>query len=789
MPQLSASIIILTYNNLDYTRQCVESVLEHTDRATYELILVDNASSDGTQAYLGELAENHPNVRILLNEKNEGFARGNNLGAEMAQGEAIVFLNNDTIVTRGWLPGLLNRLDDPGVGMVGPVTNSSGNETRIQVDYSDIEGMPEFARKLSEAQRGRTFEISMLAFLCVALRRAVYQEIGPLDERFGIGMFEDDDYALRLKAKGYKILCVEDVFVHHWGSASFSRLDATEFWSLFQRNLKLYEEKWGIRWLPHPFRLEFIPEQLRQMIDGLVSLSDRAGDYHQQVVGLQQLVSERDEYIADSVQKMDTLYAQVQERDQAIAEKNATIEKTWTMVLERDAYIAEIARSRAWRLVQWLWRVRLRLVPRGSWLERLIIALLRPLRAWRHYGSFGLLRAGLTRLAASRPVKAFGSLAGRLLPRRSREYFQAFRQEYPIYDRSQVTVFTSDEGILPDYPQRRPLTRKDGSERVKVSLISTVRNEATSVDGWLDSLLKQSRLPDELVISDGGSSDKTVELIRKRAEAFPIPIQLIEAPGANISRGRNIAIQHVNYEVIACADFGCELDRDWLQNLILPFESEAEIDVSCGFSQVQPGNEFSRIAGQYFVPDINKVNPQQFIPSGAQLCHAQTSVGAGWRLPGISNLCGGGYAICAERQAAEQALGIRAASDCLLAGADRLAPPLLHLLPLRAGRWRDGHVCLSVLDQGKRTGLELVQAHFGSGACDWIVFINRHLDPPTGRLGTGRVGAASRVIELAAQAAKIGQGTSGWNERRASCLADAGSDQPGTAAGFCGGRC
>ena len=616
MSQLSASIVILTYNNLEYTRQCVDSILEYTDLSTCELILVDNASSDGTPDYLRSLAQSHPDVHILLNENNEGFARGNNMGAALAQGEAILFLNNDTIVTQGWLPGLLKKLEDPKIGMVGPVTNSSGNESRIKVDYTSIDDIPNFAQALSETRRGESFEISMLAFLCVALRREVYDEVGPLDERFGIGMFEDDDYALRLKDKGYKILCVEDVFIHHWGSASFSRLDATDFWSLFQRNLKLYEEKWGVRWLPHPNRLEFIPEQLRQMIDGLVGFSAKTSDYYQQIAGLQHLVGERDAYIAESALKMDALYAQVQERDLAIAEKNQTIEKTWAMVQERDAYIAEIARSRAWRLVQWIWRVRLLLMPHNSPQERLLKGLFRPLRALQKYGPFGLLRVGLTRLAATRPVNWLGRQASRLLPRSWRNYYQAFRQTYPIYDRSQVIVFTNDDSVLPDYPNRQPLLAAEGGERVKISLISTVRNEASNVDIWLNTLLEQSRLPDEIVICDGGSKDDTVELIRTRAADFPIPIRLIEEPGANIARGRNIAIQQVQYEVIACADFGSEFDRDWLQNLILPFESATNVDVSCGFSQVKPVNAFSQIAAQYFVPEINQVDPQQFIPSG-----------------------------------------------------------------------------------------------------------------------------------------------------------------------------
>jgi GT2 family glycosyltransferase/glycosyltransferase involved in cell wall biosynthesis len=615
MPLPCASIIILTYNNLEYTRQCVESVFEHSEAKDFELILVDNASSDGTQAYLQQLADTHPNVKVLLNEKNEGFARGNNLGAALAQGDFIVFLNNDTIVTEGWLPGLLSKLGDPKVGMVGPVTNSSGNETRIQVSYNSIAEMPAFARQLSLSQRGKTFEIAMLAFLCVALRREVYEEIGPLDERFGIGMFEDDDYALRLKAKGYKILCVEDVFIHHWGSASFSRLDASEFWSLFQHNLKQFEEKWGIHWLPHHYRLEFIPEQLRQLIDGVVGLSAKTADYHQQILGLQNLVSERDRYIADSALKMDALYSQVQERDQAIAEKDELINKTWTMVQERDSYIAEIARSRAWRLVQWMWRVRLLLIPHNSWLERLLSALIRPLRAWQRYGAFGALRVGLTRLAATRTVSGLGKFLAKFIPCDWKDYAHAFRQEYPIYDRSRVIVYTDDETILPEYPERRSLRIAMPEQRLKVSLISTVRNEAANVETWLDSLLKQTRLPDEIVICDGGSTDNTVALIQKHAGTFPIPIQLIEEAGANIARGRNIAIGQVHYDLISCADFGCKLDKEWLQNLILPFELDEKIDVSCGFSLIQAGNDFSRIAAQYFVPEINRIDPQQFIPS------------------------------------------------------------------------------------------------------------------------------------------------------------------------------
>jgi GT2 family glycosyltransferase len=345
-----ASIIILTYNNLEYTQMCLESVFENTVYPDFEVVIIDNASQENTVRYLKEFADVHLNVILILNERNEGFARGNNIGAAAAHGDYLVFLNNDVVVTSGWLSGLIRYLGDPKVGMVGPVTNSSGNETRIKVDYQDLDAMHVFAKGCSQKNKGQAFEIPMLAFMCVALRRSVFDEVGPLDERFAVGMFEDDDYALRVREKGYKILCAEDVFIHHWGSAGFSRLGFSEYWRTFQENKIKFEDKWDIEWQPPRYRDKLLGEQLAQIVNEKIWLA-----------------------------------FQVIEKDQKIAE-----------LQNRLAEFEAIKKSTGWSLLQVLWRIREWLAPIGSTRDRLgrrAVAALRNLsQLWSRVNRFSRKR-------------------------------------------------------------------------------------------------------------------------------------------------------------------------------------------------------------------------------------------------------------------------------------------------------------------------------------------------------------------------------------------------------------
>jgi O-antigen biosynthesis protein len=128
------SIIVLSYNNLPYTRLCLESIIENTSYPNYEIIVVDNASEKSTVKYLKSVKASLGNFILILNDENLGFSKANNQGFAISAGEYIVFLNNDTIVTPGWVHGLLYHLQkNPSAGMVGPVTNSIGNEAKIDV--------------------------------------------------------------------------------------------------------------------------------------------------------------------------------------------------------------------------------------------------------------------------------------------------------------------------------------------------------------------------------------------------------------------------------------------------------------------------------------------------------------------------------------------------------------------------------------------------------------------------------------------------------------------------------
>ncbi|WP_246794567.1 glycosyltransferase [Burkholderia perseverans] len=254
LPQPTVSAIVLTYNNLDLTKNCLESLERYSDGVALEIVIVDNASSDGSPAFLSAWASSRKHVKLILNDDNRGFAGGNNQGLAAATGDYLVILNNDTVVTRGWARRLVNHLrQNPGLGIIGPVTNNIGNEARVETSYQDLAAMQVEAQALTDQYLGEWFELNTVAFFCAMLPRSTYERCGPISEDYGVGFFEDDDYCRRIQAAGLGIGCAEDVFVHHHLSASFNKLGAERKRALFEANRLVYEAKWG-PWTPHQYR-------------------------------------------------------------------------------------------------------------------------------------------------------------------------------------------------------------------------------------------------------------------------------------------------------------------------------------------------------------------------------------------------------------------------------------------------------------------------------------------------------------------------------------------------------
>ena len=263
-----AAVVVVSYGNIEYLRLCLESIRDRTLYPSYRVVVVDNASPSEVREFLKASEGEDDRLQVILNAENVGFAKANNIGIQAAEEcEYVVLLNDDTTVTGGWLNRLLRHLDqDPGIGLVGPVTNSIGNEAMIEVPYESLEDLEPFAVERARSHLGRSFEIPMLAMYCVAMRRSLLEEVGLLDERFRVGMFEDDDFSRRVHEAGLRTVCAEDVFIHHWGRSSFKRLHEKEYRRLFEENRRRYEEKWGEPWLPHR-RREGMPPHHRP-VDG-----------------------------------------------------------------------------------------------------------------------------------------------------------------------------------------------------------------------------------------------------------------------------------------------------------------------------------------------------------------------------------------------------------------------------------------------------------------------------------------------------------------------------------------
>ena len=249
------SVVILSYGDVELTKASIHSLFDRG--LTYpklEVLVVDNGSPPTSLDQLRSFVSSHPDVRIIENDSNLGFAKGNNVGVMHATGDYVLLLNNDTYVAPGAVYSMVRHLtNNPEIGAIGPLTNNIGNEAKISVGYKDMEQMKKIARRITLGFRGRFFPVDALGYFAVMFRRSDLEHFGLLPLDYGIGMFEDDDHCRTIQSKGYVTAVAEDGFVHHLLSASFDTWDGAEKKALFEKNKVIFENKWG-PWKAHQYR-------------------------------------------------------------------------------------------------------------------------------------------------------------------------------------------------------------------------------------------------------------------------------------------------------------------------------------------------------------------------------------------------------------------------------------------------------------------------------------------------------------------------------------------------------
>lgn len=236
------SIIILTYNHLDYTKDCIESIRRYTEKDTYEIVVVDNASSDETVNWLKEQKD----LKIVFNKENVGFPKGCNLGIELAEQENdILLLNNDTIVTENWLSNLQTCLySDEKIGAVGAISNHDANLQGCSFTYDDFDQMQKLALKNNQSDPSKWEEKVCLIGYCMLIKRSVMNQVKGLDEEFSPGYIEDNDLSLQIVQLGYRLMLCHDAFIHHYLGTAFHK-NPLQFLQLLQKNRTYFEQKWG----------------------------------------------------------------------------------------------------------------------------------------------------------------------------------------------------------------------------------------------------------------------------------------------------------------------------------------------------------------------------------------------------------------------------------------------------------------------------------------------------------------------------------------------------------------
>ena len=266
------SILIVTWNSERWIERCLRSIDAACDGIAYEVLVYDNASTDATLSCVGQAPSP---VTVIRSSANDGFAAGTNRALAVSRGRFVFFLNPDCELAPNALTLLINFLDqNPHVSAATPLLEDERGGSQREFQLRRLPTLASFAAEVLLADKlfpqNRTtaryryrdadlthpIRVEQPAAAAFLIRREVFDEIGPLDERFKPAWFEDVDYCRRLAAAGKEICVVPAARARHFGGASLEHVGLGRFTDVWYRNMWLYARKWftpgeseALRWM------------------------------------------------------------------------------------------------------------------------------------------------------------------------------------------------------------------------------------------------------------------------------------------------------------------------------------------------------------------------------------------------------------------------------------------------------------------------------------------------------------------------------------------------------------
>ncbi len=226
---MKTSIVIPVFNQLKYTGMCLDSIAKNTPRGSYDIMVVDNGSTDSTKAWLKK-----KKIRVIANKKNLGVAKAWNMGIKASKAPYCCIINNDIIVTKGWLESLVGFYESKrGAGIVCPGTREGVMEYDV-----DAYGLEYTARMKGASSPG-------IFGWCMLIRKEMFDKAGYFDENFGIGIGEDTDFSMRLKKSGFDSWITGSAFIHHFGSKTIKNIKDEVGNGFEVKNIDILKKRWG----------------------------------------------------------------------------------------------------------------------------------------------------------------------------------------------------------------------------------------------------------------------------------------------------------------------------------------------------------------------------------------------------------------------------------------------------------------------------------------------------------------------------------------------------------------